>query len=113
MQDYTRIYSAKIKTIKDFYLSCAMVHFYTNGEIEYCAQIEDGGRPAPYLDKKNLELIHPPGHTKTIVRAAGSWADALEQLQALADKYGTLPRGAGIISTVTKGTPRNDSKDDD
>ncbi len=113
MQDYTRIYSAKIKTLKDFYLSSAMVHFYTSGDIEYCAWIEDGSKPRAYLDSKTLQVISPPGHSKTIIRAAASWADALEQLQALADEYGTLQTGAGILSVAAKGKPNEDSKDDD
>ena len=97
MTNYTRIYSANIKTYKDFYFSGALVHIHTNGEIEFCADITDGSRPAPYLDMKTLQVIHPPGRAKTIIRPAGSWADALQQLQALADEYGTLATGAGII----------------
>ena len=97
MTKHTRIYSANIKTRKDFYLSTAIVNIYTDGEIEFCAYITDGSKPTPYLDMKKLQVVHPPGRAKTIIRPAGSWADALQQLQALADEYGTLATGAGIM----------------
>lgn len=113
MPDYTRVYSSKIKTHKDYYLATALVHLYSSGDIEYCASIEDGSRPKPYIDRATLAIIHPPGHAQTIIHAAASWADALEQLQALADEYGTLQTGAGIYPMATKGKPNEDSKDDD
>ena len=105
----TRIYTTNIKDSTDAYLAYAIIDYYPDGHIEYCAEILDGSRPAPYLDKETLQLVMPRSRDKTIICPAGSWADALAQLQALADEYGTLPGGAPAVKLkFTANDLRND-----
>lgn len=73
----------------------AIVYITPPAHFEYLATIEDGSKPAPYIER--FEVIQPPGRSCTIVQKADSWPDALEQLQAIADEYGTLEHGALIM----------------
>ena len=98
----TRLYTPNIKDSADAYLACATINRYSKGRIEYCAIVKDGSRPAPYLDESALQIIQPPSRDKTITGRAGSWRDALEQLQAIADEYGTLIDGAPAAYLVYK-----------
>lgn len=92
----TRIYSANIKDPSGVYLNCACVLVRSLTDLEYTAMIEDGNKPKPYFDEKTFKIVIPDGEARTIVRRASSGMDALEQLHALADQYGTLQRGAPV-----------------
>lgn len=95
-----KIHTDNIKDRSDAYLCTALVNIYTDGNIEYMALIEDGSKPRPYIDRQTLAVIWPPGRSKTIIRTATSWRDALEQLQAIADEYGTLAGGVFAVPLV-------------
>ena len=95
-----KIHTDNIKDRSDAYLCTALVNIYTDGNIEYMALIEDGSKPRPYIDRQTLAVIWPPGRSKTIIKTATSWRDALEQLQAIADEYGTLAGGVFAVPLV-------------
>ena len=110
MQDYALVYSGIIKSSKDYYLAGALVYFFKSGRIEYCADIQDGNKPKSYIDLETFYIVSPPGHSKTIVNEAESWADALEQIQGIANEYGTLSKGAAFFPLVY--TEKDDSEDE-